>query len=89
MRAGFELFGNRGPDGILLGDGIDHFAAGEHGRHLIEQFVLAPKDADAHWAKRLMGAESKEIGAELTHVDCHVRRRLRTVYYHVGAVGMC
>ena len=51
--------------------------------------MLTPKDADAHGAKRLMGAKGKEIGAELAHVDCHVRRRLRTVYYHVGAVGMC
>ena len=87
--AGFELLGEQGPDGILLGDGIDHLATGEHRRHLVEQLVLTPKDADAHGAKRLMGAKGKEIGAELAHVDCHVRRRLRTVHHYVGAVGMC
>ena len=87
--AGFELLGNRRPDGILLGDRIDHFAAGEHRRHLVKQLVPTPKDADAHGAKRLMGAKGKEIGAELAHVDCHVRRRLRTVHHYVGAIGMC
>ena len=36
LRAGLELLGDGRPDGVLLGDRIDHLATGEHGRHGVE-----------------------------------------------------
>ena len=86
LRAGLELLGDGRPDGVLLGDRIDHLAAGEHGRHGIEQVHLAPQHADAHGTHGLVRAKSKEVGAQIGHVDRHVRQRLRTVDDQVAAV---
>ena len=33
LRTRLELLGDRSPDGVLLGDRVDHLATGEHGRH--------------------------------------------------------
>ena len=86
LRAGLEFLGDGRPDGVLLGDRVDHFAAGEHGRHGVEQVHLAPQHADAHGAHGLVRAKGKEVGAQVGHVDRHVRQRLRTVDDQVAAV---
>ena len=86
LRAGLELLGDGRPDGFLLGDRVDHFAAGEHGRHGVEQVHLAPQHADAHGAHGLVRAKGKEIGAQIGHIDRHVRQRLRAVDDQIAAV---
>ena len=86
LRAGLELLGDGRPDGVLLGDRIDHLAAGEHGRHGVEQVHLAPQHADAHGAHGLVRAKGKEVGAQVGHIDRHVRQRLRAVDDQIAAV---
>ena len=86
LRAGLELLGDGSPDSVLLGDRIDHLAAGKHGRHGVEQVHLAPQHADAHGAHGLVCAKSKEVGSQVGHIDRHVRQRLRAVDDQVAAV---
>ena len=86
LRAGLELLGDGRPDGVLLGDRIDHLAAGEHGRHGVEQVHLAPQHADAHGAHGLVCAKGKEVGAQVGHVNRHVRQRLCAVDDQVATV---
>ena len=86
LRAGLELLGDGRPDGVLLGDRVDHLAAGEHGRHGVEQVHLAPQHADAHGAHGLVRAKGKEVGAQIGHIDRHVRQRLRAVDDQIAAV---
>ena len=86
LRAGLELLGDGRPDGVLLGDRVDHLAAGKHGRHGVEQVHLAPQHADAHGAHSLVRAKGKEIGSQIGHIDRHVRQRLRTVDDQIAAV---
>jgi len=86
LRAGLELLGDGRPDGVLLGDRIDHFATGKHGRHGVEQVHLAPQHADAHGAHGLVRAKGKEVGAQIGHVDRHVRQRLRAVDDQIAAI---
>ena len=86
LRAGLELLGDGRPDGVLLGDRIDHLAAGKHGRHGVEQVHLAPQHADAHGAHGLVRAKGKEVGAQIGHIDRHVRQRLRAVDDQIAAV---
>ena len=86
LRAGLEFLGNGRPDGVLLSNRVDHLAAGEHGRHGVEQVHFAPQHADAHGAHGLVRAKGKEVGAQVGHIDRHVRQRLRTVDDQVAAV---
>ena len=86
LRAGLELLGDGSPDGVLFGDRVDHLAAGEHGRHGVEQVHLAPQHADAHGAHGLVRAKGKEVGSQIGHVDRHVRQRLRAVDDQIAAV---
>lgn len=79
-------FGDGRPDSVLLGDRIDHLAAGKHGRHGVEQVHLAPQHADTHGAHGLVRAKGKEVGAQIGHIDRHVRQRLRTVDDQVAAI---
>ena len=86
LRAGLEFLGDGRPDGVLLGDRIDHLAASEHGRHGVEQVHLAPQHADAHGAHGLVRAKGKEVGSQVGHIDRHVRQRLRAVDDQIAAV---
>ena len=86
LRAGLELLGDGSPDGVLLGDRVDHLAAGKHGRHGVEQVHLAPQHADAHGAHGLVRAKGKEVGGQVGHIDRHVRQRLRAVDDQIAAV---
>ena len=61
-------------------------AAGEHGRHGVEQVHFAPQHADAHGAHGLVRAKGKEVGAQIGHIDRHVRQRLRAVDDQIAAV---
>ena len=86
LRAGLELFGDGSPDGVLLGDRVDHLAAGKHGRHGVEQVHLAPQHADAHGAHGLVRAKGKEVGSQVGHIDRHVWQRLCAVDDQIAAV---
>ncbi len=47
---------------------------------------LAPQHADAHGAHGLVRAKGEEVGAQIGHVDRHVRQRLRAVDDQIAAV---
>ena len=61
LRAGLKLGGKFSKGGILLFNVFDHVAAQEERGHLIEDFILAVKDTDAHGRKHLVTGEGKEI----------------------------
>ena len=86
LRAGLELLGDGSPDGVLLSNRVDHLTAGKHGRHGVEQVHLAPQHADAHGAHGLVRTKGKEVGAQVGHIDRHVRQRLRAVDDQIAAV---
>src|SRR6476646_7963434 len=60
-------------------DLADHLAAGQEGRHRLEQLAPSPQRPRAHRAEHLVAAEHADIGAELLAVDPHVRDRLRAI----------
>ena len=60
-------------------DLADHLAAGQEGRHRLEQLAPRPQRARAHRAQHLVAAERVEVGAERLDVDRHVRHGLGAV----------
>ena len=67
---------------------LDHRAAGEEHRHLVEQLGAAPEHADAERAEHLVAAEGEEVDAEVVDVDRQVRHRLAGVEHDEGADGV-
>ena len=76
-------FQGRLVEGRLLElDRLDHLAAAQERRHLLEQLLAAPQRARAARAGQLVAREGEEVAAERLHVDRAVRRRLRAVDDH-------
>ena len=84
-RARLELVRRRRERRALHPDGLDHLAAAEERRHLLQQFPAPPEHADAGRAAHLVPGEAEEVGAERGDVHRHVRHRLGGVHQHQRA----
>ncbi len=77
--AGLELVRRRGVGGRAHGDGLDHLAAAEERREVLQQLLAAPEHADAGRRQHLVAGEGDEVGLQRLDVQHHVRRGLRGV----------
>jgi hypothetical protein len=57
------------------------------GRHILQDFAAAPKDANPGGTEGLVAGERIEIDAEALNVERSVRRSLRPIKHHGGADG--
>ena len=78
-RAGLEAVRRLGVGRALHRHGLDHLAAPEERRQVLEQVVAAPQHADAAGSVQLVPGEGDEVGAEVLHVQRQVRGGLRGV----------
>ena len=74
--AGLELVRDPGVRRPLHRDGLDHLAAAEERRQLVEQLATAPEHADAGRADHLVAGEGQQVGAARDHVDRQLRHGL-------------
>jgi hypothetical protein len=84
-RARLELERHLGPGSAGQRHLVDHAAAGQEGRHRLEQLASGPQRPDARRAEHLVPRQGQEVDAELDDVDRHVRHALRGVEDDQGA----
>ncbi|MPM58331.1 hypothetical protein SDC9_105162 [bioreactor metagenome] len=90
--AGLEAMRRRRIGRALHPDDLDHLAAAEEGRQLLEQVVVTPQHTDAGGTAEFVTGEGQQIHPESRHVGGPLRNALRTVRHHdradrVGPVG--
>ena len=86
--AGFELVGQFRIGGTLTGDGFNHFAAGQEGRHFLQQLISTVQCTNAHRAVHLVTGEGQKISPQCLHIHRHVRGALSSVHHHNGTYPM-
>ena len=69
-------------DRALAGDGLYHLAAGEEGRHGVQQLLASVQHSDAHGAVHFMAGEGQKVRAQRLHVHRDMGRTLRRVHDH-------
>src|SRR3954452_12844065 len=83
--ARLELVRRRGVRRRVHRHGLDHLAAAQERRQVLQELLAAPQHADAGRAAHLVTGEGHEVGLEGLYVQRHVRRGLRGVDADQGA----
>ena len=83
--AGLELVRRGRERRVVHPDGLDHLAAAQERRHLVQQFPARPQHPDAGRAAHLVPGEPDEVCTQVLHADRHVRHGLRRVGQHERA----
>ena len=86
-RAGLELPRQLDPGGRVALDLLDHVAAADERRHLLEQLEPAVQHADPGRPVRLVAGPRVEVGVDRGQVDRDLRHRLGAVDHRERAGG--
>ena len=79
--AGLKFVRHLGEHRALARDGLDHLAAREKRRQLLQKLAPPVQRPDAHGPVELVAGEGEEVRAQLLYVDRQVRRALRAVHH--------